>query len=80
MGDAWLEKTYSIEIEREPYNANFSSGEKEFTVAAFHAIPNNKQPETEIKFFKFFLLNTLIKTFSFAAILISLSLILYLDR
>jgi endonuclease/exonuclease/phosphatase family metal-dependent hydrolase len=52
-GDAWLEKTYTSEIEREPYFATFSSGEKEFTVAAFHAIPKGKQPETEIKFFKF---------------------------
>jgi len=53
MGDAWLEKKFSAEIEREPYFATFVSGDKEFTVAAFHAIPKNKQPETEIKFFKF---------------------------
>jgi len=53
-GDAWLEKKYQQEIEREPYFATFSSEEKEFTVGAFHARPKEKQPETEIKFFKLF--------------------------
>lgn len=53
IGDAWLENTFKNEIEREPYFASFSYGEKEFTVATFHAIPKGQQPETEIKFFKF---------------------------
>jgi deoxyribonuclease-1-like protein len=53
VGDAWLEKKYNQEIEREPYYATFASGKKEFTVAAFHAITKAKQPETEIKYFKF---------------------------
>lgn len=52
-GKAWLEKKYESEIEREPYFADFVAEEKEFTIACFHALPKNKQPETEIKYFKF---------------------------
>ena len=52
VGDAWLEKKYKLEIEREPYFATFKSGEKEFSIGTFHAITKNKQPETEIKYFK----------------------------
>lgn len=52
-GQAWLDKNYQNEIEREPYFATFIFEEKEFTVATFHAIPKDKQPETEIKFLKF---------------------------
>lgn len=52
-GKPWLEETYRLEIEREPYLATFEAGEKEFTVVAFHALPKQKQPETEIKYFKF---------------------------
>ena len=52
-GDAWLEKKYNIEIDREPFYANFKSGEREFTLVTFHAITKSKQPETEIKYFKF---------------------------
>jgi endonuclease/exonuclease/phosphatase family metal-dependent hydrolase len=54
VGDAWLEQHYQAEINREPYFADFSAGGKVFTFAAFHAIPKSKQPETEIKYFKFF--------------------------
>jgi deoxyribonuclease-1-like protein len=53
MGEAWLEQKFKTEIEREPYYADFSDHGKVFTVAAFHAITKNKQPETEIKYFKF---------------------------
>ena len=53
LGEAWLDTNYCREIEREPYLARFSENGKEFTVSAFHAITKNKQPETEIKFFKF---------------------------
>jgi endonuclease/exonuclease/phosphatase family metal-dependent hydrolase len=53
VGDAWLEKKFNLEIDREPYFANFKVEGKQFTLAAFHAITKSKQPETEIKYFKF---------------------------
>lgn len=53
VGDAWLEKRFSLEIDREPYFANFKAEGKQFTLAAFHAITKSKQPETEIKYFKY---------------------------
>ena len=52
IGRAWLEKKYHLEIEREPYFCTFQDQNKQFTVATFHAITKNKQPETEIKYFK----------------------------
>jgi endonuclease/exonuclease/phosphatase family metal-dependent hydrolase len=52
-GDAWLEKNYEVQIEREPYMSTFTYQGKAFTVSAFHAITKEKQPETEIKYFKF---------------------------
>lgn len=54
IGDAWLEKKYHLEIDREPYYCTFDYNGKQFTIANFHAITKSKQPETEIKFFKFF--------------------------
>lgn len=53
IGRAWLEKKYHLEMEREPYFCTFQYENKQFTVANFHAITKNKQPETEIKYFKF---------------------------
>ena len=53
IGDAWLEKKYNLLIDREPYFARFMISGKTFTVAGFHAVPKAKQPETEIKYFKF---------------------------
>lgn len=53
IGRAWLEKRYHLEIDREPYFCTFQSESKQFTVANFHAITKNRQPETEIKYFKF---------------------------
>lgn len=53
IGRAWLEKKYHLEIDREPYFCTFQYKNKQFTVANFHAITKNKQPETEIKYFKF---------------------------
>lgn len=53
MGDAWLEKQFSLEIDREPFFATFKFNEKNFTLVNFHAITQSKQPETEIKYFKF---------------------------
>lgn len=53
ISKAWLEKKYHLEIDREPYFCTFEYENKSFTVANFHAITKNKQPETEIKYFKF---------------------------
>ena len=52
-GNAWLEERYKLEIDREPFYATFILGDKEFTLVNFHAITKSKQPETEIKYFKF---------------------------
>ncbi len=53
IGKAWLEKTYTLEIDREPFYATFDHKGKVFTLVNFHAITKNRQPETEIKYFKF---------------------------
>ncbi|MFT6637683.1 MAG: endonuclease/exonuclease/phosphatase family metal-dependent hydrolase [Flavobacterium sp.] len=53
IGEAWLEKKYHLEIDREPYYCTFDNNGKQFTIANFHAITKSKQPETEIKYFKF---------------------------
>jgi len=53
IGKAWLEKKYSLEIDREPYFATFRSNGKLFTLVNFHSITKTRQPETEIKYFKF---------------------------
>lgn len=53
IGDAWLEKKYNLEIDREPFYCTFEYQNKQVTVVNFHAITKSKQPETEIKYFKF---------------------------
>ncbi len=53
VGEAWLEKKYSLEIDREPFYGTFKYNEKTITLVNFHAITKSKQPETEIKYFKF---------------------------
>ncbi len=53
VGTPWLEKKYHLEIDREPYYATFAFEKKQFTLVNFHAITKSKQPETEIKYFKF---------------------------
>ncbi|MFV8358622.1 endonuclease/exonuclease/phosphatase family protein, partial [Flavobacterium sp. XS1P32] len=53
VGKAWLEKRYHLEIDREPYFCTFQYENKQFTVVNFHAITKKRQPETEIKYFKF---------------------------
>jgi len=50
IGDAWLEKKYHREIEREPYFITLKAGQKAFTLAAFHAVPTSKRPEKEITY------------------------------
>ncbi|MGN7808131.1 endonuclease/exonuclease/phosphatase family protein [Flavobacterium sp. 22076] len=52
-GKPWLEKKYHLEIDREPYFATFEVNKKLVTFVNFHAITKSKQPETEIKYFKF---------------------------
>jgi deoxyribonuclease-1-like protein len=53
IGKAWLEKKYHLEIDREPFYATFEYNKKQFTIVNFHAITKSKQPETEIKYFKY---------------------------
>ena len=53
VGEAWLEKKYHLEIDREPYYCTFDYKGKSFTIVNFHAITKSRQPETEIKYFKF---------------------------
>lgn len=53
IGKPWLEKKYALEIDREPFYATFQYENKTFTVVNFHAITKKRQPETEIKYFKF---------------------------
>jgi len=52
-GIARLENKYNLEIDREPYYITFSAEGKDITIVNFHAITKSKQPETEIKYFKF---------------------------
>jgi len=52
-GRPWLEKKYHLEIDREPFYATFEIDKKEVTLVNFHAITKSKQPEREIKYFKF---------------------------
>ena len=53
IGRPWLEKKYHLLIDREPYFCTFEYNNKQFTVVNYHAITKNRQPETEIKYFKF---------------------------
>lgn len=53
IGDSWLEQKYTLEIDREPFFCTFEHFTKRFTLVNFHAITKNRQPETEIKYFKF---------------------------
>ena len=53
IGKAWLEKKYNQEIDREPFYCTFNYNDKLVTLVNFHAITKSKQPETEIKYFKF---------------------------
>ena len=52
--EAWLDKKFESKIDREPYLMDFTYKGNSFTLVNFHAIPKKKQPETEIKYFKFF--------------------------
>jgi len=54
VGKAWLDAYFSLEVEREPYLCTFRYRQKDFTLVNFHAITKKLQPETEIKYFKFY--------------------------
>jgi deoxyribonuclease-1-like protein len=54
IGDPWLEKKYHIEIDREPFLMTFKVQGKLVTFCTFHAITKSMNPETEVKYFKFF--------------------------
>ncbi len=53
VGKPWLEAKYDSVIDREPYLATFSYNGKQFTLVNFHAVTQSKQPEKEIKYFKY---------------------------
>lgn len=53
VGNAWLEKNYEAEIDREPFFMTVKVEGKLITIANFHAITKSMKPETEIKYFKF---------------------------
>src|SRR5690606_8807578 len=52
-GKAQLEPHFRDSISREPFMADFIFGQQRFTLVNFHALPKKKQPEREIKWFKF---------------------------
>lgn len=54
VGKPWLDQNFKQNIEREPFLIRFVYDDTEFTLVNFHAIPKTKQPEREIKYFKFF--------------------------
>lgn len=54
VGKPWLDTHFTREIEREPFFATFEYAKKRFTIVNFHAITKRMQPETEVKYFKFF--------------------------
>jgi deoxyribonuclease-1-like protein len=54
LGAAWLENHYAVEIDREPFFGTFKKDGETFTLVNFHAKPKSKQPETDIKYLKFF--------------------------
>jgi deoxyribonuclease-1-like protein len=49
-----LADSFEGPISREPFLCTFSAGELEFTLASFHALPKKKQPETEIRYLRYF--------------------------
>ena len=53
MGKGWLDQHFKNKIDREPFMLDFCYENKPFTLVNYHAIPKKKQPETEIKYFKY---------------------------
>lgn len=54
MKRPWLDQNYVNQIEREPFMIKFSYQNNSFVLINFHAIPKTKQPEREIKYFKYY--------------------------
>jgi endonuclease/exonuclease/phosphatase family metal-dependent hydrolase len=54
IGICWLDQNYQKEIDREPFMGTFLYKGKSITLVSFHAVPKNKNPASEIKYFKFF--------------------------
>jgi hypothetical protein len=54
MHQSWLESKFAYEISREPFFCTFLYKGKSFTLSSLHAVPKKKQPETEIKYLKYF--------------------------
>jgi len=54
VGTTWLDQNYATVIDREPFMGSFEFQGKIFTLVSFHAVPKKKNPETELKYFKFF--------------------------
>jgi endonuclease/exonuclease/phosphatase family metal-dependent hydrolase len=54
IGRPYLEMKYANLIVREPFVAQFKIGNEKVRLVNFHAVPQSKQPETEIKYLKFF--------------------------
>ncbi len=54
-GRAFLDSFYAEAIQREPYMITLEAKSgRIFTIVNFHAVPKSKQPEQEIKYFRFF--------------------------
>ena len=53
IGNSWLEQNFQREIDREPFMSTFDYKGSRFTIASFHAVPKKKNPEKEIKYFKY---------------------------
>ena len=53
LGRPWLENTFHVEIDREPFYCSFTNTIDTFTLVNYHAITKSRQPETEIKYFKY---------------------------
>ena len=53
IGKPWLDQNFVNDIEREPHMITISYQGKQLTLVNFHAVPSTKQPEREIKYFKF---------------------------
>jgi deoxyribonuclease-1-like protein len=53
-GTAKLDDHFMLQIDREPYMATFIFKTDTITLVNLHAIPKSKQPETEIKYLKYF--------------------------
>lgn len=54
IGRASLESNYAEEINREPYKGSFQIEGKTLSLINFHARPKQKQPEMEVKYFKYY--------------------------